>query len=115
VVFVGGSLIPLGGHDVLQPLFFGKPTLFGPHMHNQRDMAAAVLEDEAAVQVRDAADLAQEVVRAIADPAVRQRQAEAAARLLGRNTGAAAECAELLSRLARGEQPWLSGPESAFS
>ena len=43
VAFVGGSLVPQGGHDILQPLFHGVPTLFGPHMHNQRTLVGLVL------------------------------------------------------------------------
>lgn len=58
VVFVGGSLAPVGGHDVLQPLFHGKPTFFGPHMHNQRDLAALSLAAGATRQVSDAGELA---------------------------------------------------------
>ena len=39
VAFVGGSLVPTGGHNLLEPAFWAKPVLFGPHMENFRDIA----------------------------------------------------------------------------
>lgn len=105
VVFVGGSLISIGGHDILQPLFHGKPTLFGPHMHNQRDIAALALQAGAVLQVRDAGELAAAVERCLGDEETQQSLREGAERLLSENTGAARECAELLARLASGELP----------
>jgi 3-deoxy-D-manno-octulosonic-acid transferase len=105
VVFVGGSLVPIGGHDILQPLFLGKPTLFGPHMHNQLDLAALALGESAVIQVQDAAELAQWIVRLCSDDTFRNTLCEASERLLRNNTGAALECAKLLAALARGDRP----------
>jgi 3-deoxy-D-manno-octulosonic-acid transferase len=111
VVFVGGSLVPIGGHDILQPLFAGKPTLFGPHMQNQHDLAALALSEGAVVQVRDSDELGREVARLCSDEAARNRLREAAERLLCKNTGAALECAKVLAALARGDRP-ADGEES---
>jgi 3-deoxy-D-manno-octulosonic-acid transferase len=105
VVFVGGSLIPIGGHDILQPLFYGKPTLFGPHMHNQRDIAALALEAEAALKVSDTQELTRAVEKILAQPELREALEENARHLLAENTGAAEECAALLYSLGRGEEP----------
>ena len=52
VVFVGGSLSPIGGHNVLEPAAHRKPILFGPHMHNFHQIAAALLEAGGALQVQ---------------------------------------------------------------
>ena len=52
VVFVGGSLVPTGGHNVLEPAVFGKPIVFGPHMENFREIADAFVTDGAGVQAR---------------------------------------------------------------
>ena len=42
VVFVGGSLVPTGGHNILEPAVYGRPVVFGPHMHNFAEIAAGV-------------------------------------------------------------------------
>ncbi|OGH55817.1 MAG: hypothetical protein A3G34_00145 [Candidatus Lindowbacteria bacterium RIFCSPLOWO2_12_FULL_62_27] len=50
VVFVGGSLVPVGGHNIFEPAAFGRPILFGPHMENFRD-AEEALADRGALRV----------------------------------------------------------------
>ena len=57
VVFVGGSLVPTGGHNILEPARHRKPIVFGPHMENFRDMARLFLESGAAIQIRNAPEL----------------------------------------------------------
>jgi 3-deoxy-D-manno-octulosonic-acid transferase len=99
VVFVGGSLSPIGGHDVLQPLFHGKPTFFGPHMHNQREMAALAAASGAARQVDDVEGLAGAVRAVLTEPATADAMAGAAGALLAANRGAAGRCAELILEL----------------
>ncbi|MDQ2731189.1 MAG: hypothetical protein M3Y56_05985, partial [Armatimonadota bacterium] len=51
VAFVGGTLVPVGGHDLLQPLAKGKPVLFGPHTHKCREIAEAILREDAGHRV----------------------------------------------------------------
>ena len=48
VVFVGGSLVATGGHNVLEPAVFGKPIVFGPHMENFREISEAFVAAGAA-------------------------------------------------------------------
>lgn len=57
VVFVGGSLVPTGGHNLLEPAACGVPSLFGPHMTNFKEVAALALQYGAGVQVADQAEL----------------------------------------------------------
>lgn len=57
VVFVGGSLAPNGGHNLLEPAACGVPSLFGPHMHNFKEVATLALQYGAGVQVVDATEL----------------------------------------------------------
>ena len=57
VVFVGGSLVPTGGHNILEPAAFAKPIVFGPHMENFREIRDAFLEAHAASEVHNAAEL----------------------------------------------------------
>ena len=51
VVFVGGSLVATGGHNVLEPAVFGKPIVFGPHMQNFLEIAEAFVSNGAGVQL----------------------------------------------------------------
>ncbi|HKS94859.1 MAG TPA: 3-deoxy-D-manno-octulosonic acid transferase [Terriglobia bacterium] len=88
VVFVGGSLLPTGGHNLLEPAFAGKPILFGPHMENFRDIAALFLEARAAVQVQSPSELARESLRLLEDSSERQRLGQAAKSVLAREAGA---------------------------
>ena len=57
ICFVGGSLTPCGGHNILEPIYFSKPTLFGPYMDNFKDIEQAVLEKEAGIRVNDSKQL----------------------------------------------------------
>ena len=55
--FVGGSLSAYGGHNILEPIYFLKPTCFGPHMDNFKDIEQIVLDKKAGIKVKDAAEL----------------------------------------------------------
>ena len=68
LAFVGGSLVPTGGHNVLEPALLGLPVLFGPHMFNFSEAGARLLAGQAAWQIADAAELAARVARLLADP-----------------------------------------------
>lgn len=57
VVFVGGSLVPNGGHNLIEPAACGVPSLFGPYMHNFKEVAALALQYGAGAQVADQAEL----------------------------------------------------------
>lgn len=61
LVFVGGSLVPTGGHNLLEPAACGIPSLFGPNMSNFREVAALVLQYGAGVQVADQLELLEAV------------------------------------------------------
>lgn len=57
IAFVGGSLAPYGGQNMLEPLFVGTPVLFGPHTENFKDVAAGILEKKAGFLVSDGSDI----------------------------------------------------------
>ena len=88
VVFVGGSLVDAGGHNILEPAVHGKPIVFGPHMENFAEIAATFLASQAAVQVSGATALGQVLVRLIGDPVERARLGAAARALVEANRGA---------------------------
>ena len=68
LAFVGGSLVPTGGHNVLEPALLGLAVLFGPHMFNFTEAAQRLLEAHAAFLVADSAELVAVVDRLLADP-----------------------------------------------
>ncbi len=87
-VFVGGSLVPAGGHNILEPALYGKPILFGPHMENFAEIADTFLTNAAAVQVRTGRHLEEELVALMGDPVRRARLGAAARALVDANRGA---------------------------
>lgn len=78
VAFVGGSLLPLGGQNLIEPIATGTPTLVGPHTFNFAEAAAQAVDAQAALRVGDAAMLAREVADLLRDPARRARMRDAA-------------------------------------
>jgi len=81
VVFVGGSLIPHGGHNLLEPARLGCALIHGPHMMNFLDDARTFADREAAERVSDAAALARAARALLADSAMRRRRMDAAGRI----------------------------------
>src|SRR3954466_3129773 len=88
VVFVGGSLVPAGGHNILEPALSGRPIVFGPHMENFNEISQAFLANGAAVQVRTAWELEEALLSLMGDPVRRARLGAAARALVDANRGA---------------------------
>jgi 3-deoxy-D-manno-octulosonic-acid transferase len=88
VVFVGGSLVPAGGHNILEPALYGKPIVFGPHMQNFGEIAETFLANGAAIQVRSEGELEATMVSLVGDPVRRARVGAAARALVESNRGA---------------------------
>jgi 3-deoxy-D-manno-octulosonic-acid transferase len=99
VVFVGGSLVPAGGHNILEPAVFGKPIIFGPHMQNFAEIADAFLTNGAAVQVRSDRELEMAIVSLLGDPVRRARLGAAARALVEANRGAKDRTLDVLTAL----------------
>lgn len=88
VVFVGGSLVPTGGHNILEPAVYGRPVVFGPHMHNFSEIATAFVSNDAGVQVASDGEFESQVLALMADPVRRARLGAAARALVEANRGA---------------------------
>jgi 3-deoxy-D-manno-octulosonic-acid transferase len=69
VVFVGGSLVPFGGHNVIEPASLGRPVVIGPHYHNFRQVVAAFEARDAVLVARDGPDLLEKLRELKRDPA----------------------------------------------
>ena len=98
VVFVGGSLVPAGGHNMLEPAFKRKPVIFGPHTTNFRDGTEILVRAGAALVVRERSDLEQALERLLADPGLRASMGEAAFEAVAGRQGAVVETLELIER-----------------
>jgi hypothetical protein len=91
VAFVGGSLVPVGGHNLLEPAALGVPILTGPHNFNSADVARLLIERGAAEVVRTPAELAARLTALFADPAARERIGATGRESGGGNRGALAK------------------------
>jgi 3-deoxy-D-manno-octulosonic-acid transferase len=98
-VFVGGSLINQGGHNILEPAIFGKPIVFGPHMQNFAEIADAFVTNGAAMQVRSERELDEALLLLMTD-SVRQARLGAGARaLVEANRGAKNKTLSVIAEL----------------
>lgn len=100
VAFVAGSLVPIGGHNLLEPAALGLPILTGPHLFNAEDIADMFAERGASRIVADEAELAGAVVELFADEAARRAMGDRARQLLLDNRGSLDRLLELLKPLA---------------
>ena len=96
VAFVGGSLVPVGGHNVLEPAALGLPVLFGPHMHNFIAARDLLLGSDAALEVGDAGQLAATLLTLFGDAAQRARMGQAGKEAVEANRGALRKLLALL-------------------
>lgn len=88
LVFVGGSLIRKGGHNLLEPASLFKPIIIGPHMFNFRDIADMFIENRAAVMVYDADSLKDGIRKILGGSGEAVKMVEAASGLMRKNRGA---------------------------
>jgi 3-deoxy-D-manno-octulosonic-acid transferase len=88
IVYIGGSLVPRGGHNILEPAAHGKPILIGPHMFNFKDTYAMLSERGACITVNDSANLAQTIVTLLNNPEKSQAMGQEALAIINENQGA---------------------------
>jgi 3-deoxy-D-manno-octulosonic-acid transferase len=100
VAFVGGSLVRVGGHNLLEPAALGVPALTGPYTFNAPDIAELLIEQGGTVVVQDAAAIAGEVATLFADPVERQRRGSRGRAALESNRGAVQRLFALVEPLA---------------
>jgi 3-deoxy-D-manno-octulosonic-acid transferase len=103
VVFMGGSLVPTGGHNILEAAYWAKPVVFGPHMENFQDIARLFLDANACVQIQDKEELAESVLKLFGDRAAAKRLGARGKQVLERQTGATARVLEQIQRLLKAD------------
>jgi 3-deoxy-D-manno-octulosonic-acid transferase len=99
VVFVGGSLVATGGHNVLEPAVFGKPIVFGPHMENFAEIADTFVTNGGGLQLADEGELEEAFISLMGDPVRRARLGAAARALVEANRGAKEKSVSVLAAL----------------
>jgi 3-deoxy-D-manno-octulosonic-acid transferase len=113
-VFVGGSLVDAGGHNILEPAVFGKPIVFGPHMHNFAEIARTFIDNRGAIQVQTPAELEACIVELMSDPVRRASVGAAARALVEANRGARAKSLAVIAQLLPTGSPGTVLPFRAF-
>jgi len=88
VGFVGGSLVPFGGHNLLEPASFGCPVVFGPHTHNFVDMSESLIAAGGGWRVADSAALLEAIKRLVEDEGLRSEMGGRARKFVHDNRGA---------------------------
>ncbi|MFQ5870322.1 MAG: 3-deoxy-D-manno-octulosonic acid transferase, partial [Candidatus Zixiibacteriota bacterium] len=96
VAFVGGSLVPVGGHDPLEPAAFAVPVLFGPHMENAADSRDLLLKSGGALEVKNGAELADSLVELLSNEDKRRGMGLSAQRVIEENSGTCSKIVEIL-------------------
>jgi 3-deoxy-D-manno-octulosonic-acid transferase len=98
---MGGSLVPAGGHNMLEPAIRRKPVLTGPHTTNFREAVALLVECGGGFVVHDAAELAAELRRLLADPELRAKLGTLACEAVASRHGAVRATLDLVERFLR--------------
>jgi 3-deoxy-D-manno-octulosonic-acid transferase len=98
-VFIGGSLISSGGHNILEPAWWKLPPVFGRSMENFQDMAGQFLEQSAGVQVSTGESLGKAWMGLIEDHALSERMGRAARKLVESNRGATSRSLERIAAI----------------
>ena len=97
VAFVGGTLVPVGGHNLLEPAAWGKPVLFGPHTDHCAEVAALLLNARGGRVVKDARGLAQGLRELLGNSDALKRMGQAAQQVVADNQGALQRSAEIIA------------------
>jgi 3-deoxy-D-manno-octulosonic-acid transferase len=99
IAFVGGTLVPVGGHNLLEPASLGRPVITGSHLFNTQDIADKFSEREALISVQNGSDLAWAVVDLFENPEKAQKMGEEGRLIIQKNRGSLQRLLELLEPL----------------
>ncbi|MFA6408744.1 MAG: lipid IV(A) 3-deoxy-D-manno-octulosonic acid transferase [Gammaproteobacteria bacterium] len=88
VAFVGGSLVPIGGHNLLEPAALGAAVLTGPELHNFREISELLLTSKALILVKNDSDLVEQVLRLLQDKSSNAIMVKAGKEVIAQNKGA---------------------------
>jgi len=112
LVFVGGSLVPVGGHNLLEPASRAVPVIFGPYMNNFREIASLILQYKGGIQVQDRALLAETLRQLLDSPDERLKLGDNGARILTENCGSTDRHMEIITSVFSEKVAQLQGATS---
>lgn len=98
IAFVGGSLVPRGGHNLLEPAALGRAVLIGPHYFNFNEISRQFLDAGAAIQTDNSEALAETVIDLLKNPQKRAAMGQAGQNLIKRSQGASKRLLNLIKR-----------------
>lgn len=99
IVFVGGSLVPRGGQNLIEPASLSKPIIFGPHIFNFKDISDLLLERGGAIMVRNQSQLQDTVRWLLNNPQRRQSLGQKSRQIVEENKGATSRNIQLIKGL----------------
>jgi 3-deoxy-D-manno-octulosonic-acid transferase len=99
IVFVGGSLVATGGHNILEPAAHGKPVLVGPHMFNFKEIYALLSKRGVCITVKDPKELSTQMVELLENQELRLKMHQEALRIIDENKGASVKSAQYTKEL----------------
>jgi len=99
VGFVGGTLVPVGGHNLLEPAQWGRPVVFGPYVDHCRDIAYRLLQGGGAIQIQQSKDLVMHLLRLLEHPAEAEQMGRQALSVVQQNRGVVKENLRLIGQL----------------
>ena len=114
VVFLGGSLVPSGGHNPLEPAAWSKPIVFGPYMENFSEISELLLSNQAARQIESSAELEPVLTELLRDGGLRDALGSAARALLEANRGATERSLDAMASLLPPVGPDSTGVGTPF-
>jgi 3-deoxy-D-manno-octulosonic-acid transferase len=108
--FVGGTLVPIGGHNLLEPAMWGTPVFFGPYTDHCAETAELLIGAGGGVQVQNGAELAAEMGKWLRDRPALQHMGQSARAMVYQNQGALGRSLELMGKVldSRGLRPELA-------
>ncbi|MFH1860794.1 MAG: 3-deoxy-D-manno-octulosonic acid transferase, partial [bacterium] len=99
VAIVGGTFVPVGGHNIIEPVMLGKMVLFGPHVNNYQEAAKLLIATDAAIQVSSASELADKIIYLLKNPDEMSQRGLLGKKFVEENQGASMRNVEAIKGL----------------
>lgn len=109
IAFVGGTIAPIGGHNIVEPFTYSVPVITGPHLHKTKDVADALLLHDALTVAQDDSELAQMLQLLLNDPERRKQLGRNGNEWLKESQGAVNRALEMIESICGLAQPTTSG------